>query len=126
MTYGSDFSAIDDLTSNLATVDGALTILQNAARRLSTSRGALWYDPNYGTNLDLLIADSTLSNDTISGIVRDEVMKDERVSDCRAETQFENGVYTIEVWIVGDSGGVFPLTLILSAEGIETIVNQGE
>jgi hypothetical protein len=127
MSYGSDFNAVSDLDSNLSVVEGPLTLLQNCARRLQTSRGSLWYDPNYGTNINMFVADVGIDPDTIAGIIRDEVLKDERAENAIVNVSaIVEGRQTFDITIIGENSETFELTLTLNPDNVTVVITQGE
>jgi len=113
--YGSDFAGFEDLTPRLLVLEGAsaevLSVIQALARRLSTPRGGLWYDPNYGYDIRAFIAD-TVEASTAENIVESECRKEERVKSAKCTIVVIGG----EQWqmsITGKlkTGVVFKLTL---------------
>lgn len=56
MTLGTDFSTRDGLNGTL--VSGRALLVESLARRLRTRRGALWYDPGYGSSLPEYLGES--------------------------------------------------------------------
>lgn len=124
---GTDFTAVDDLDANLSSVDGGgNALLQNVYRRLVTSRGSLWYDTNYGTNVLNFIEDAGLSDENKAGIIRDEVLKDERVSDAVVTLSLVAGVQYFGIEVRTDDGQAFALTLQLTPENTLTVITQNE
>ncbi len=49
--YGFDLSCVDDLDPMFPSVSGRTVLVQAIARRLTTSRGGLFYDPDYGLDI---------------------------------------------------------------------------
>lgn len=80
--FGTDLSATDDVTDDMAEVSGLTVVAQAIYRRLSTPRATLWRDPNYGLDLReyLSKAQTPAQIAAIPGQVRLEIQKDERVS----------------------------------------------
>lgn len=78
---GSDLAGIDDLTPTMAEVSGRTCLIQNLARRLTTPRGGLIYDANYGIGLlNYLNADLTQADvSAITPLIQAEMLKDQRV-----------------------------------------------
>jgi phage baseplate assembly protein W len=79
--FGTDLSCTDDLDPAMAEVSGITLLAQAIYRRLTTPRGALWEDPDYGFDVRELLS-STMTPAQIASIpgqVRTEVQKDERI-----------------------------------------------
>ena len=83
--YGRDLSCVSDLTDSMAEVepDSTLGIGEAAIRRLTTSRGQLLDDPDYGLNLRLFLNRPTAAQELaeLRGRIKAEVGKDDRVED---------------------------------------------
>lgn len=81
--FGRDTSWTNDGPRYGRVVSGRLLIAQAAVRRLSTTRGTLLYDPDYGLALaDLLGSELTPSQErSVPGRIRNELLKDERIED---------------------------------------------
>lgn len=79
--YGKDLSCVSDLTETMEEVEGPLVVAQAIVRRLTTPRGGLPYDPNYGLDVRGFLnrATTTAELRSIAGQVRLEVTKDDRV-----------------------------------------------
>ncbi|MFC5846744.1 hypothetical protein [Deinococcus petrolearius] len=56
MTLGTDFSTAAGLNGVL--VSGRALLVESLARRLRTRRGALWYEPGYGSSLPDYLGES--------------------------------------------------------------------
>jgi phage baseplate assembly protein W len=81
--YGTDLSCVSDITEALDEVDAGSTlgIAQAVLRRLSTPRGGLVDDPDYGLDVRGMLnraTDAAAIRD-LQGQVRNEVSKDDRV-----------------------------------------------
>lgn len=83
--YGTDLSCVEDLTEDLAEVDpfSPLAIGEALLRRLSTPRGQLPDDPEYGLDLRGYCNRGVPTGEIreVAGQVRSEVTKDDRVED---------------------------------------------
>ena len=87
---GSDLSAIYDLTPNMAEVSGRTCLVQNLCRRLTTPRGGLIYDLNYGYDLTGFI-NAGLTPEQVAAIqptIVAEMLKDQRVLAAKATVQW--------------------------------------
>lgn len=82
--YGRDLSCVTDVTDAMDEVDPFSTqgISESIARRLSTPRGALADDPNYGYDLRGFCnrGVTAMQLREVSGAVYAEVKKDDRVN----------------------------------------------
>ena len=118
---GSDFSCTDDLDPNWGVVSGTTCLGQALYRRLTTKRGALWYDPNYGTDIRQYLNSSTPIN-VIGQAVENECRKDERVEDVEAfvETDAAGETYTIAVRVTA-ADAPFSLTILATSLTVELL-----
>jgi hypothetical protein len=101
--YGTDLSCITDLTEDLAEVDAnsVQAIAEALIRRLTTPRGGLPDDPDYGYDLrGMLNRGVTLAElRTVTGQARSECRKDDRVRDVDVSASFTLGNSTLSVAI---------------------------
>ncbi|MBA3841093.1 MAG: hypothetical protein H0X39_00460 [Actinobacteria bacterium] len=83
--YGTDLACVTDLSADLAEVDplSPSAIGQALVRRLSTARGTLIDDPNYGLDVRGFCNHGVPVKDLrdIGGAIRLELVKDDRVQD---------------------------------------------
>jgi phage baseplate assembly protein W len=120
-TFGSDFSAVEDFDANWTFLEGdageALALTQALARRLSTPRGGLFYDPAYGLDIRGFIADSVSPADAAAQI-ENECRKDERVDDAKctitASGEGASTVWTVDIRCAATTGKVYNMTLEVS------------
>lgn len=112
--FGTDISCYPDLDPLGTLVSGNTALAQAIARRLTTPRGGLFYDTNYGTDLRLYLNEG-MTNETQSRIkaaIESECRKDERVSSASAEVTFNFATQTLSVSIsLVTASGPFTLTL---------------
>ena len=120
---GSDFSFLNDLDPNLSVISGRTCLAQALVRRLSTKRGGLWYDENYGTDLREFLNSSAGVN-VIAQAAENECRKDERVADVEALVEYLADSQTIQVklriWDDTDSDS-FVLTLAVGSLTVELL-----
>lgn len=100
---------------------------QAIVMRLSTARGTLWTDPDYG----LLLTDylnEGLTADALARLpleIQAQIEQDERITSVTAEvatTQGERGVrLTVALFVTASDGTTFPLTLGVDALGVEIL-----
>lgn len=104
--YGRDLSCVDDITETLEEVDpdSPLGVAQAVVRRLTTTKGTLPDEPDYGLNLrDFLNAGVPASDlPSLAGQIKLEVLKDDRV---------ENALVTVSLPDTRSLGVTIQLTL---------------
>lgn len=80
--FGTDLSCTDDLTSDMAEIPGnsTLVVAQSNYRRLTTPRGSLIDDPNYGIDINSFLGSGLTDTllQQIPGQVAAELKKDDR------------------------------------------------
>jgi phage baseplate assembly protein W len=123
--YGWDKSCIDDLDPAMIEVGGNLILAQACARRLSTPRGQLIDDRNYGYDLKQWLGqdvDPAQIAQIRSGIAS-ELLKDERVLAVTAVAVFvaSTEILTVSAVIQGATG---PFTLVLSVGAVTVQILQ--
>ena len=119
--FGGDIDARIGLTSGLTLLG------QDLVARLSTPRGGLWYDEDYGYDLSGLLNDDTSPARIleIQHNVEEEVRKDERVEDCRARVSFNAAASALHVSLhVTIAEGAFDFVLAASAVTVELLQIQ--
>ena len=118
--FGTDLDCADDLTAEMREVSGPIVLAQNLCRRLSTPRGMVIDAPNYGFDLRTLLHKGLTSTQVaeIPGVVRAEVVKDERVESAEVEVLS----YADEAMSLGircdTAEGPFSLTLDVTAAAV--------
>jgi hypothetical protein len=121
--YGSDLSCADDLDANLTELPGDSTLLlaQSTFHRLTTNRGDLPDDADYGWNVVALLSKG-LTQDGIRAAqsqIAAEVTKDDRISECTATIeQLSLKELRITVaCVVEATGEAFELVIVVDSEG---------
>jgi phage baseplate assembly protein W len=115
LTLGTDFGGLLDISPAMTMVSGRKALGQALARRLMTPRGHLFYDPDYGTDIRDYLNDS-FNSYIVNSQIRNELMKDERVSDVAVSSSFNADSQTLSIQIkVTDNEGDFNLTLSVSS-----------
>jgi len=114
---GSDLSCVADLDPGGLEVSGRRCLAEAIARRLTTPRGRLIDDANYGFDLTQYIdADLSLSElAQIKAQAEAECLKDERVIGANVTLQFVANVLNVTVLIQERKG---PFTLVLSINNV--------
>lgn len=120
--FGEDFSCTDDITPELASVNGYTALGQSVARRFITPPGGLFYDSDYGYDV-LGLIDATVAA-VPAGRIESEAMKDERVDGADATVTIAGRTLSVPLTLYPDEGPAFPLTLAISDVSVE-ILNAG-
>lgn len=122
--FGQDISCLFGLDPLLGLVGGLDCLGQALVHRLSTPRGGLFYDPNYGTDLRAYIEEN-ISPKTLALVradVQAECIKDERVLTCTASTSFDGATETLTVQVdVQTAAGPFRLVLAVTSLTVELL-----
>lgn len=122
--FGSDISCVAGLDPNFTLTSGAACVAQAIARRLTTPRGGLFYDPNYGTDVREILAakiDRRRLEDWRARI-ETEVRKDDRVASVSASLVYLPATGILTIRIDGTLGtGPFTLTLAVTDLSVEII-----
>lgn len=114
--------AIIDVGADLELDESLLTALLD---RLQSEKGSLWYDEGYGTDLRKYVG-AAINVRAIENAAEQECLRDERVSNARADMSLrDDGTFTIRLSIES-SEGPFEFTLdvgqvsarVLGVEGI--------
>lgn len=116
----------------VGTRSGLSNLLYALVRRLSTARGSLFYDLEYGLDLRTYINGEIDNNilDEIRVNIEQELEKDERVQSARCSLEFNESAFTLKVTIqvTPYSGRTFILILSvdkLTVELLQESLNQG-
>lgn len=119
--FGQDLNFLDDLDPSLGLLGGTDNLGQALIHRLSTPRGGLFYDANYGTDLRAYVNES-ISAATLARAradVQAECAKDERVLACTASTSFDATTKTLLVQVaVQTAAGPFALVLAVTSVSV--------
>lgn len=117
--FGTDISALDDLDPGFALVSGEAMLARAIARRLTTPRGGLFYDPDYGYDVRGLLLDSLTPAKlaSASAAIGSEVEKDPRVAAASVTFTEDTSAarLTISVEVETDAG---PFDLVLSVDAL--------
>jgi hypothetical protein len=89
--YGADLSCWNDVSPMLEEVDpnSVMGIAQAQFRRLTTARGRLAYDPDYGYDVRALANAAITRGEVVAqaGMIRAECLKDDRIAECTVTLQ---------------------------------------
>jgi phage baseplate assembly protein W len=107
-----------------------MIVAQSIYRRLITSRGALKYDLDYGLDVaDFLQQPMTPAyRASIAGMIKNEILKDDRVQDVAVSAEVSLDGSTITIVIKGtcsDPTGPFALTMAVSPAATLVVAIQG-
>lgn len=122
--FGTDISCVDDIDPMFGLVSGETTLAQAILRRLSTPRGGLLDDPDFGYDVRALLCDEVTSTSLIAAkaAIANEVEKDERVRMCSADLAFDHRTSKLRIRLaVTTSRGPFRLTLSADRVTVEIL-----
>ena len=119
---GLDLTCTNDLTPTMTTSSGRQCLAEAIYRRMTTPRGGLIYDPNYGFDLTAYIEDDITGSDlgTIQAGILQQCAQDERIVSAKCAVQFvgSNQVTSATSGIVANpkpgTQGVLVVTLIIT------------
>lgn len=122
--YGVDISCVDDLDPMFGLVEGNTTLAQAILRRLSTPRGGLLDDADYGFDVRSLLCDESTPARLAAAkmAIESEVEKDERVLSCEATLDFNIALETLTIRLtVTTRSGPFRLVLSVDQVNVELL-----
>jgi phage baseplate assembly protein W len=119
--FGTEVSCISDFAADGRTVTGNAVVGEAIARRLSTPRGRLIDDPNYGFDLTAYVFDDMTARDiaALCAGATAEALKDERVQDAAVQAVLAKGLLTVTVSITTALG---PFRLVLAVTAVSFAV----
>lgn len=123
--YGTDLACVSDFTDECGQVAGQRLLAEALVRRLSTPRGMVIDDPDYGTDLRQYLGLEYTAR-TAAKLVADarsECLKDERVFLCTPfVSDYSLATRTITLVVaVESSDDAFSLTMVVSAVSVELL-----
>jgi hypothetical protein len=122
--FGTDLSCTSDLDPQMVLTSGLNLLSQAIYRRLTTPRGCVIDDPNYGFDLQLLLNDEHTPADVgpMTQQIQSECLKDERVLQCTAQLVLAtSGVLTITLLLTSALG---PFKLVLAVSAVTVAILQ--
>lgn len=122
--FGMDIDCFDDLNPLMQLVGGFQNLGQALAHRLSTPRGTLPYDLNYGTDIRAFLNAAITPNQAaqIRSVVQGECTKDERVQTCQCSSTFDFQSSTLTLTLnVNTSSGPFIYVLAATKVSVELL-----
>lgn len=119
--HGLDLGGVEDCDENMTEVNGRLCLAEALARRVTTRRGSLIDDPDYGTDVTAYLNDDLDIADIarIGSEVDAEFRKDERVIDSKTTVSLLAGVLTISSTVTDGAG---PFALALAVTDVSTTI----
>lgn len=115
--FGRDLSCSDDCRLDMGEVTDLALLAEAVVRRLTTPRGMLLGDPDYGLDLRLFLSRgmTRVQREAIPGLIRQEILKDERIARVDVTIKQLTGE-VLDLLIRCDTGlGPFSLELSVSA-----------
>lgn len=113
---GYDLSCVSDIDPTGRSVSARRTLAEAIVRRLTTPRGRLIDDANYGFDLTQFLNDDVSPVDLaeLKAAAESECLKDERVIAADVSLQLTGNVLVVTI-LVQDANGPFPLVAAVSA-----------
>ena len=98
-----------DVLPSLQLINSDLIVLQALVRRLTTTRGRLFYDQEYGFNINDILKAPLQSTSFYKSEIKNEVFKDERVSSADVSLSLVDEVLIINIKVLLEEGNEFLL-----------------
>ena len=117
---GSDFAGILDLTSGLTQVSGRTALIEAIGRRLTTPKGRLFYNLDYGHDVRQYLSAAVPPAGVIESAIAAECLEDERVEDVEVVVELLGDSLRIDVYLTDDAGP-FRLTILVSELTVEIL-----
>lgn len=125
--YGTDISFYPDLDPSGALVSGNVALSQAIARRLTTPRGGLFYDSNYGTDVRAFVNEvvNVESLARMRSAIERECLQDERCQSCTATLVFNAQGQALTIHVAGETAdGPFRFVLAVTALTVDLLVRN--
>lgn len=119
---GVDIAALDDLDPTFSLVSGRANLVRALARRLTTPRGSLQSDPDYGLDLRTLVGGAFSADDLrrLEAEVGAELRRDPRVVDATVRLSLVERTLSLNAQ-VRDGTGPFDLVLEVSRVSVSVL-----
>ena len=118
--YGTDLSCVMDVTETLEEVDpNSVNGLGEALiRRLTTRRGSLPDDPDYGIDVAAFCNKGMTRQDLLAleGEIGSELRKDDRVQSTSTKVTWSDPRLDVRIKVVPEMPGVDPFSLTMAVE----------
>ncbi len=121
---GTDIACVLSIGKVFGLVSGRRNLAMAIARRLRTRRGGLFYDPNYGYSLTILLSSEVTQSEVLGQgpTIEQEALKDERVLSASATLDYNAGLRTLRITLaLTDADGPFKLVLSASKVTVEIL-----
>lgn len=125
---GTDINVVSDLAPVWGLASGPTNLINALLRRLTTPRGGLFYDPNYGFDVVALVNSAVTPVDVarIKAGVAAELQKDDRVQSANVQADFVFATKTLTLNIkITTADGPFDLVLSASAVTVDLLSVNG-
>jgi hypothetical protein len=119
--HGLDIGGILDISATFKVVRGRKALADAIGRRLTTPRGGLFYDLNYGHDVRQYLNAPLPQAGVIEAQVSAECLKDERVQDVTVDVVRVDESVSLSLTIV-DEQGPFRLTLSVTSVTSELLL----
>lgn len=125
--YGLDLACTDDMTIGATEVSGTANVAQAIYRRLISPRGSLIDDPDYGSDVTLLVDDVQTSRQAaiIAQQIDTEARKDERVLASQTQGEFRqlggSQVSYLASTVANTAEGPFRLVLSITNVSVDVL-----
>jgi hypothetical protein len=122
--FGIAWSCITDVTPTFARVTGRRLLAEAVVRRITTRKGQLIDDPNYGIDVrDWLNEGMTPPHlARLAGTIDGELVKDERIIASKTRTAFDPRTSVLTVTTALEDGdGPFTLVAAISALSVQLL-----
>lgn len=126
--YGTDLSCTDDLDERLTEVDSQSTraLAEAVYRRITTPRGSLPDDPDYGIDIRGFLNRGTTAAEilAIAGQTRAEIEKDDRVQEAQVTVSPSRlgDSMTVDIRVTPEDPGLGDFDLTLAVTGSDVIM----
>ena len=124
--FGTDWSCVMDLDGAGRSISGITVVSQAVARRITTPRGWVIDDQNYGMNVGDYLSQGVSAQDMprVQAEVYTEILKDERVLNVTVTAILESTkqggpLDRMKITIFGETAPG-PFTLVLSVDAVTT------
>jgi hypothetical protein len=121
--FGVDLGGVLDVESTLVLRMDRQALSEALLRRLTTPRGSLFYDFDYGFDLRQFLSAPAPQPGYLEMQVRTEVEKDERVEGVDVQSSFVGETLTVQLTVT-DGDGPFNLTLEVTQLTVEFLVEN--
>lgn len=121
---GTDIACLRSIGKVFGLVSGRRNLALAIARRLITRRGGLFYDPNYGFSLTILLSEEVTEQQVLGWgpSIEQEAQKDERVLSAAATLDHNAGARTLQITLdLTDADGPFRLVLLASKVTVQIL-----